>query len=327
MTVSGIGQGLIPATSSSRYVSQNFWRDPTNGVTYALQVQVPQQYMMSAENLGQLPIQAINGDARPLHDFAKIENTFTAGEYDRYNMQRTISVIANLHGIDLGHAAAAVNKKLQELEPQKPKGVFVRIFGQMPALEQMFKGLSMGLGLAIIVVFLLLGANFESLSVSFTVLSTAPAVIMGSLLMLLITRSTLNIQSFMGIIMAIGVAVANAILLITFAERFRKTNNNSAMAALEGARTRLRPILMTSGAMLVGMLPMASGLSDGGEQMAPLGRAVLGGVLASTVSTLVFLPLVFAWVQEKRTIASASLDPDDEESKYYSVVSPNSASV
>jgi multidrug efflux pump subunit AcrB len=318
LTVNTIGQALIPATSSSRYVQQNYWRDPKNGVTYALQVQVPTQYLTSAETLGNLPIQAMTGDARPLSSYAKIESSVMPGEYDRYNMQRTISVSANLHDIDLGHAAAAVNQKLKELEGEKPKGVFVRIFGQMLALQQMITGLSAGLALAIVVVFLLLAANFESISVSVSVLSTAPAVIMGALLMLLATKSTLNIQSFMGIIMAIGVAVANAILLITFAERFRKTSRNSTEAALEGARTRLRPILMTSGAMLVGMLPMASGLSEGGEQMAPLGRAVLGGVLASTVSTLVFLPLVFAWIQEKRTVESASLDPDDEESKYFS---------
>jgi multidrug efflux pump subunit AcrB len=194
-----------------------------------------------------------------------------------------VSITANLHGADLGRAARDIQAKLKEIDSEKPKGVFVHIFGKMPALEQMITGLSGGLGLAILVAFLLLAANFESLTVSASVLSTAPAVIMGALLSLLATKSTLNIQSFMGLIMAIGVAVANAILLITFAERARKTAKNSSIAALEGAKTRLRPILMTSGAMLAGMLPMASGLSEGGEQMAPLGRAVLGGVLASCI--------------------------------------------
>jgi multidrug efflux pump subunit AcrB len=282
-----------------------------------VQVEVPPEYMMSAQSLGRLPIQAITGEARPLSEFAQIGSSVMAAEYDRYNMQRTISVTANLHDIDLGHAAAAVSAKLKTLEGEKPPDVFTHIFGQMPTLEHMVSGLGMGLGIAIIVVFLLLAANFESLALSLCVLSTAPAVIGGALLMLLATRSTLNIQSFMGIIMAIGVAVANAILLVTFAERSRKASEDSASAALEGARTRLRPILMTSCAMLAGMLPMASGLSEGGEQMAPLGRAVLGGLLASTVATLVFLPLVFSWVQEKRTVLSPSLDPNDEESRFH----------
>lgn len=325
LTVNSLGQALIPATSSSRYVSQNFWRDPSNGVTYGVQVQVPHEFMTSSAALGELPIQGINGDAQPLRTYASLKPAKMVAEYDRYNMQRTISVIANLHGMDLGHAARTIDRRLAELDPQRPKGVFTHIFGQMPALESMVAGLSAGLGLAILVVFLMLAANFESLTVSLCVLSTAPAVVMGSLVMLLITGSTLNIQSFMGMIMAIGVAVANAILLITFAERSRKVSADAEHAAMDGARTRLRPILMTSGAMIAGMLPMASGLSEGGEQMAPLGRAVLGGVLCSTIATLVFLPLVFSWIQARRSVQSASLDPDDAESKYHnepSLISP-----
>jgi multidrug efflux pump subunit AcrB len=317
LSIATLGQALIPATSSSRYVHQNLWRDPSNGVAYSFQVEVPSTYTSSIEAFGNLPIQAITGDTRPLSHYVTIKQGTTAGESDRYNMQRMVSVIANLHGRDMGHAAKDIEAQLKEMEHEKPKGVFVHIFGQMPALEQMITGLSYGLGLAILVVFLLLAANFESLTVSASVLSTTPAVIMGALLMLLATRSSLNIQSFMGLIMAIGVAVANAILLITFAERGRLKFNNSTEGAMEGAKTRLRPILMTSGAMLAGMLPMASGLSEGGEQMAPLGRAVLGGVMASTVATLVFLPLVFAWIQEKRSIDNASLDPNDKQSRFF----------
>jgi multidrug efflux pump subunit AcrB len=232
-------------------------------------------------------------------------------------MQRMVSVIANLHGIDLGHAAQQITERLKPLIPQRPHGTEKHIRGQMPALTQMFKGLSVGLGLAVLVVFLLLAANFEALSLACCVLSTVPAVLVGSLLMLMITRTTLNIESFMGTIMAIGVAVANAILLVTFAERSRKFNSDATHAAMEGAHSRLRPILMTSGAMLVGMLPMASALGEGGEQTAPLGRAVLGGVLGSTLATLFILPLVFSWIQSRRTTDGASLDPDDPQSKEY----------
>lgn len=317
LTVNQLGQAIIPATSSSRYVSQNYWRDPKNGINYQVQVQVPQSEITSQAALENLPITSMNGDTSPLKKYANIVSAPKVGEYDRYNMQRTITVTANLHGIDLGHAALEINKKLAEISKQTPKGTEIRLGGQMPALGKMLNSLTFGLALAILVVLLLLSANFESISLALCVLSTVPAVLMGSLLMLVSTRTTLNIESFMGTIMAIGVAVANAILLVTFAEQARKNSKNAQHGALTGAESRLRPILMTSGAMLVGMLPMASGLGEGGEQTAPLGRAVLGGVLGSTTATLLLLPLVFAWIQKNRTTVGASLDPDDLESKHY----------
>lgn len=317
MSVNQLGQSIIPATSSSRYIVQNYWRDLTNGISYQVQVQVPQREINSAADLEMIPIPSLNGDSAPLKKYAKVVPGTKVGEYDRYNMQRTISITANLQGIDLGHATQAINEKLDDLLLKKPKGTEVHLRGQIPALSQMLGGLSFGLLLAIGVVLLLLSANFESVSLAFCVLSTVPAVVTGALLLLLVTGTTLNIESFMGMIMAIGVAVANAILLVTFAERARKENRTSNQAAMEGAKSRLRPILMTSGAMLVGMLPMASGLGEGGEQTAPLGRAVLGGVLASTIATLFLLPLVFSWIQAKRTTQSASLDPDDSQSRHF----------
>jgi multidrug efflux pump subunit AcrB len=317
LTVSQLGQAIIPATSSSRYIDQNYWRDPTTGVNYQVQVEVPQNSIDSVESLEKVPILSLNGDVHPLSYYAKLSPSTKVGEYDRYNMQRTVSVTANLSGIDLGHATTLINNKLSTLMSHQPRGTEIHLHGQMPALTQMLNSLSIGLCLAILVVFLLLSGNFESLRLAFCVLSTVPAVITGALLMLLATGTTLNIESFMGMIMSIGVAVANAILLVTFAERARKLDQNSMLAALEGAVSRLRPILMTSGAMLVGMMPMASGLGEGGEQTAPLGRAVLGGVIGSTVATLFILPLVFAWVQNKRSVIGASLDPDDQESRLY----------
>jgi multidrug efflux pump subunit AcrB len=298
-------------------VEQNYWRDPKNGINYQIQVQVPQDQITSVDALKALPIQGLNGDVGPLSSVAEVKAITKVGEYDRYDMQRTVSVIANFHGIDLGHAASQVKKKLAAIVNSRPRGTEVHMRGQVPALEEMLKGLSGGLALAILVVFLLLSANFESLTLSFCVISTMPAVLAGSLSFLLLTRSTLNIESFMGIIMAIGVAVANAILLVTFAERTRKSTRDSVAAALDGAKSRLRPILMTSGAMLVGMIPMAAALGEGGEQTAPLGRAVLGGVLGATTATLFVLPLVFAWVQNNRSVVSNSLDPTDHESSHH----------
>jgi multidrug efflux pump subunit AcrB len=180
----------------------------------------------------------------------------------------------------------------------------------------MFNGLGMGLGLAVVVIFLLLTAYFQSLRLAFVVITTAPAVIAGVAAALLATGTTLNIQSFMGAIMAVGVAVANAILLVTFAERARRDGADSRAAAVEGAKHRLRPILMTSCAMIAGMTPMALGIGEGGDQTAPLGRAVIGGLAAATLATLVLLPSVFAVVQGWAGRQSASLDPDDPASSH-----------
>jgi multidrug efflux pump subunit AcrB len=317
LTAAALGSALVPATSSSRYVVQNYWRDLKNGINYQVQVQVPQREINSLRDLASIPIPALNGDANPLSQYATIKQITKAGEYDRYNMQRLVSVTANLHGIDLGHATQQIEGRLKKLNAEKPKGTEIHVRGQMPALEEMLSGLKGGLGLAIVIIFLLLAANFESYPLAFSILSTVPAVLSGALFMLMVTGTTLNIESFMGTIMAIGVAVANAILLVTFAERHRLLTGDAVAGAIEGAKSRLRPILMTSGAMLVGMLPMASGFGEGGEQTAPLGRAVLGGVMGSTLATLILLPLVFAWIQKKRTVVSPSLDPDDPISRYF----------
>ena len=317
MTINQLGQALIPATSSSRYILQNFWRDIKSGINYQVQVQVPQKNISSIVDLQDLPIQGMSGDAMPLKFYANVRPTTKTGEYDRYNMQRTVSLTANLHGIDLGHASVEIQKRIDSVSGEKPRGTEVHVIGQIPALRQMLEGLGGGLVLAIVVVFLLLTANFESVRLALAVFSTVPAVLVGATLMLKLTGTTVNIESFMGTIMAIGVAVANAILLVTFAERARKENPNAAAAAISGANSRLRPILMTSLAMLAGMLPMALALGEGGEQTAPLGRAVLGGVSGSTLATLFLLPLAFSWIQGKSTTESASLDPDDPLSEHF----------
>jgi multidrug efflux pump subunit AcrB len=198
-----------------------------------------------------------------------------------------------------------------------PAGVNVTLRGQVEPMAEMFGGLRLGLLMAVGVILLLLAANFQSFRLSLAVGLTIPAVIAGVVLMLWLTATTLNIQSFMGAIMAIGVAVANAILLVTFAERSRLAGREPWEAAIEGARSRLRPILMTSFAMVAGMLPMALGLGEGGEQSAPLGRAVIGGLLGATCATLIILPAIFAVLRSRHARISASLDPDDPHSAYF----------
>ncbi|HTQ28914.1 MAG TPA: efflux RND transporter permease subunit [Puia sp.] len=189
--------------------------------------------------------------------------------------------------------------------------------GLTQVLTETLASLQTGLLTAIIVIFLMLAANFQSFKVSLVVLSTVPAVLVGSLVMLTITGDTLNLQSYMGMIMSVGVSIANSVLLITNAEHLRMHNGNALESAREAAALRLRPILMTTMAMVVGMIPMASGIGEGGDQAAPLGRAVIGGLIASTFAALFILPLVFSWVQDKASTESVSLDPEDKESKHY----------
>ena len=230
-----------------------------------------------------------------------------------------ITVTANIGGADLGRVAQQAMKAIKELGNPPPR-VSVAVRGQVVPMQQMLDGLRTGLLLAVVVIFLLLAANFQSVKLSFIVVSTVPAVLAGVALTLWLTGTTLNIQSFMGAIMAIGVAVANAILLVTFAERSRLGGSAADAAAVDGAQSRLRPILMTSLAMIAGMMPMALGLGEGGQQTAPLGRAVVGGLAVATLATLLVLPSVFAIVQARAHRRSASVDPDDPSSSGF--VSP-----
>jgi multidrug efflux pump subunit AcrB len=305
-----VSRSLVAATSSSRFVVPNFWADPNSGVSYQVQVQVPQTTMNSVEEARNTPVAYRNGEAVLLRNIAKVTEGTAVGEYDRYNMQRMVTVTANVAGADLGSVARQVAQAINDTGTLPPR-VSVAVRGQVVPMQQMFDGLRTGLLLTVVVIFLLLAANFQSLKLSFVVVSTVPAVIAGVVLALWLTGTTVNIQSFMGAIMAIGVAVANAILLVTFAERSRVGGAAAATAAVEGAQSRLRPILMTSLAMIAGMTPMALGLGEGGQQTAPLGRAVVGGLALATLATLLVLPSVFAVVQSRSHRRSASLDPDD----------------
>jgi multidrug efflux pump subunit AcrB len=316
LTADNVARSLVAATSSSRFVVPNYWRDPKSGIGYQVQVEIPIERMNSPREVGLVPVKHDFNGQLLLQDVAQVEEGTMPGEYDRYNMRRLVSMTANVYGEDLGRAASRIAQALQAAgEP--PRGVQVDVRGQVEPMTQMFTGLAVGLGMAVLVIFLLLTAYFQSLRLAFVVITTAPAVVAGVALALWVTGTTLNIQSFMGAIMAIGVATANAILLLTFAERSRRAGDPATEAAVDGARSRLRPILMTSCAMIAGMVPMALALGEGGEQVAPLGRAVIGGLGAATVATLLILPCVFAVVQGRSSTRSVSLDADDPESPHY----------
>jgi multidrug efflux pump subunit AcrB len=347
VTAADVGKALAPVTLSSRFLAPSFWRDPESGIGFQVQLQAAPN-TNSLEALGMIPIKRTAKGMVLVRDVATIRDGTMPGEDDRINSVRLLSLTANIQGEDLGRVSKRINQKVKavsesfwvsqpdadgrpawrnvlsdEIVQQKerptnpPRGITVQIRGQTAPMEQVFQGLGIGLAAAVVVIFLLLTAYFQSIRLSLVVVSTAPAVIAGVALMLVVTRTTLNIQSFMGSIMAIGVAVANAILLVTFAERARREGATALAAAVDGARHRLRPILMTSCAMLAGMAPMALAFGEGGEQTAPLGRAVIGGLGAATLATLTILPAVFAVVQGWSGRGSASLDPDDPASAHF----------
>src|SRR5690349_2597992 len=315
VTVDQVGRSFAAATSSSRFVAPNYWADPRTGIAFQVQVEVPQPGMTTLEDLRVVPVSA-GGIAKPLlGDLARIENATIVGEYDRINGQRMVTLTANVAGEDLGRALTRVNTAIRRAgEP--PRGATVAIRGQLAAMAETFTNVTAGLFVAVVVIFLLLAANFQSLRLAFVVVSTVPAVLAGVVVMLRLTGTTLNVQSFMGAIMAVGVAVANAILLVTFAEQSRRQGESPLQTAIDAARARMRPVLMTSAAMIAGMIPMALALGEGAEATAPLGRAVIGGLAAATLATLIVLPSVYSLIQQSASSTSPSLDPDDPESAF-----------
>jgi multidrug efflux pump subunit AcrB len=319
LAVADVAKSLVAGTSSSRFTDPNFWRDPRSGNAFQIQVEIPQHKMASTEDVQNLPVMNHDGAGTDvsrtvLGDVAKVDYGTAPGEVDRYNMQRVVSFTANIHGKAFGQAVGEVKAAIARAgEP--PRGVSIFTRGQVPAFEETFSGLQTGLLLSVVVIFILLAANFQSFRLALAVVSTVPAVICGVLFILLLTGTTLNVQSFMGAIMAIGISVANAILLVTFAENARGRGMVTE-AALEGSVGRLRAVLMTALAMIAGMIPIALGTGER-AQAAPLGRAVIGGLVLATFATLTVLPAFYAILQARARPGSPSLNPSDPESKYY----------
>ncbi|XZF15963.1 efflux RND transporter permease subunit [Chitinophagaceae bacterium MMS25-I14] len=313
--IGDISRSLVASTSSSRYTEKNIWLDEKAGLSYNVQVEIPENKMTDIADIGEIPVQ--KNQLRPvLNDVATISTDTTYGENDNIGAMPIMSVTANINKKDLGSATDDVNKALKSLG-ELPRGLFIETKGLSQVLTETLDSLQSGLMVAIIVIFLMLAANFQSFKVSLVVLATVPAVILGSLALLMITGSTLNLQSYMGMIMSVGVSISNSVMLITNAEHLRRHNGDALASAKEAAALRLRPILMTSLAMVVGMIPMAAGIGEAGDQASPLGRAVIGGLVASTFAGLIMLPLVFSWVMGKASTASVSLDPEDKESKHF----------
>jgi multidrug efflux pump subunit AcrB len=312
-----IANSIVAATSSSRFTTPSYWLDKTSGTAYQLQVEYPEYRMNNTTQLEAIPISSGNeGKTHYLNEVATWSHKNIPGEYDRLNQQRYITITANIQQNDRGAVFKAVREAIADMG-KLPNGAKILLRGQPELLQQTLQSLQFGLLVAVVVIFLAMAIYFQSFRIAVVTLSIIPAVIAGSLLMLFITGQTMNIQSYMGTIMAVGVAIANAVLFITNAEYSRKSNVSSPH--LEAAANRLRPIMMTSAAMVAGMVPMALGLTEGGDQTAPLGIAVIGGMIFSAFSVLFFLPHIYQWLIGRKKYIPVSLDPDDQNSKNYDI--------
>ncbi|MSR31767.1 MAG: efflux RND transporter permease subunit [Gemmataceae bacterium] len=306
-----VARALVAATSSSRFTMPNYWRDGASGIGYQVQVEVPQAIMNSPEQIEFLPVKQAGPEQRLLRDVATVKEGQMPGEVDRYNMRRFVSLRANLEGTDLGSATRLVRQAIADTG-EVPQGVQVDVRGQIAIHQELFSGLNFGLALSVGAVFLLLLAYFQSLRLALIPLLGIPFVLCGSLLALLASGTTWNLQSFMGTIMAVGVASANAILLVSFAKKAMEEGAASGLQAAQlAASGRFRAIVMTALAMIAGMLPMALGKTSAGEQAAALARPVIGGILFGLIATLVVLPALFALLFPKPASFAVSLAPED----------------
>src|SRR5881398_846048 len=306
-----VARTMLISLSSSGQASPNFWLNFQNGVNYQVAVQTPQYKMDTLQDLKNTPVVAA-GLPRPelLGNLATIERRESPVIVNHYNVQPVFDVLANVQGRDLGGVAGQVTKVVDQFKSKLPRGTFLNVRGQVDSMNKSFAGIGAGILFAIVLVYFLMTVNFQSWTDPFIIIMALPGALSGIIWMLFITGTTLNVPSLMGAIMAIGVATANSILVVTFAndERCGDKPKNSHDAALSAGFTRLRPVVMTALAMIIGMLPFSLGLGEGGEQNAPLGRAVIGGLIFATFATLFFVPVVYSILRK----AEFTCDEDEQ---------------
>ena len=315
--VDDVRNALVMATASTRFASLNYWIDVKTGFDYLVQLQIPPLRIEKPEDIETLPVSSVNPLVNlMIRDVATVRRGVRPGEIDRDMSQRYLTLTANVEGEDMGRAAGQVAQALAAAG-DPPRGVRVETMGQLPPMDEMFFSLGIGLGVAVFVIFVLLTAYFQSPRLALISIGAVPGVLAGIATILYLTNTSLNIESFMGSIMCLGVSVSNSVMLVTFIDEHWKTGTPSDKAAVMGASERLRPILMTACAMTVGMVPMALALERGSQMQAPLGRAVIGGLVMSTFATLLFVPSIFAIVIGKKVARSPSIYPDDPESSHF----------
>ena len=304
-TEQDVSTSVLNTLSGSFQVSPMFFLNWGNMVNYNIVAQTPQYKMDSMQDLENIPINkatrsapAANAATNPeiLSDLASVGRGHEMEVVNHYNIRRVVDVYANVQDRDLGAVSRQISKILDSNAKSLPRGTFVTLKGQVDTMRSSYAGLLGGLVFSIVLVYLLIVVNFQSWTDPFIIITALPAALAGIVLFLFLTRTTLSVPALMGAIMCMGVATANSILVVSFARIRLDEHGNAISAAIEAGATRFRPVLMTALAMIIGMVPMALGLGDGGEQNAPLGRAVIGGLLCATVATLLFVPSVFALI-------------------------------
>ncbi len=302
MTQRDVAGNILTSLSSSSQTAPNYWLNPENGVSYFVAVQTPQYKMDSVAAMENTPITSTGNAPQLLSNLASVEHQSAMAVVNHYNVQPTLDIYANVQGRDLGGVARDIDRVLAEFQPKLPRGSTLIMRGQVENMRSSFVGLGFGLLFAILLVYFLMVVNFQSWLDPFIILMALPGALSGILWMLFVTQTTISVPSLMGAIMCVGVATANSILLVTFANEQRFAGQDAVQAALSAGFTRLRPVLMTALAMIIGMLPMAFGFGEGGEQNAPLGRAVIGGLVVATVATLFFVPVVYSVLRRRPVV-------------------------
>jgi CzcA family heavy metal efflux pump len=302
VTAQAVSNSVLGALAGSNQTSPNFWVDPTNRVSYQVNAQVPQYEMDSLDSLRDLPILggSNTGQAQILANAATISRGTTSPVVDHYDITPVINIYGNVDGKDLGYVADQIQKLVDASKKDLPRGSFIDARGQVSTMHDSFIGLYLGLAFSMVLVYLLMVVNFQSWTEPFIIITALPCALAGIVWILFSTGTTLSVPALMGAIMCMGVATANSVLVVTFANELLERYKDSYRAALEAGYARIRPVLMTAMAMIIGMVPMALGLGEGGEQNAPLGRAVIGGLIFATVATLFFVPTVFMIVTRGR---------------------------
>jgi multidrug efflux pump subunit AcrB len=295
-----VANSLLVSLSGSFQTTPTFFLNWQNGVSYNLVEQTPQYAIRSLQDLQNIPVTSAAARPEILADLASITRTNEIADVDHYNIRRVVDIYAAVQDRDLGGAGRDITKIVDAARSSLPRGSFVTVRGQLDTMRTSYVGLLAGLGFAIVLVYLLIVVNFQSWLDPFVIITALPAALAGIVIFLFLTHTTLSVPALMGSIMSVGVATANSILVVAFAKERLGVHGDAMQAAIEAGYTRFRPVLMTALAMIIGMIPMALGLGDGGEQNAPLGRAVIGGLLCATVATLMFVPVVFSIVHPSR---------------------------
>jgi len=307
LTERDVTTSLGASLAGTQQTAPTFFLNPESGVSYAVVAQTPERQIASISDLANVPITGSNAQgSQVLGGVATIERGTSPAVVSHYNIAPTVDVYATPNGRDLGAVAGDIKGVLKSLKAQAPKGVTVTLRGQYATMQTAFSGLAMGLIGAILLIYLLIVVNFQSWLDPFVIITALPGALAGIIWMLFTTGTTLSVPALTGAIMCMGVATANSILVVSFARERLAEHGEAVRAALEAGITRFRPVLMTALAMIIGMLPMAMGLGEGGEQNAPLGRAVIGGLLVATFATLMFVPVIFSLVHRRRTAAAPS---------------------